>query len=90
MNKKKAIWITGANAGIGKALSLKFTSNSYFVIGTARRKEKFQEFNNLLKHPQNFNYYSNDISDADDISNLMKKLERDHFIECLINNAGIT
>ncbi len=43
--KPKAIWITGASAGIGKSLSIKFANNNYYVFGSARRKEPFNNLN---------------------------------------------
>ena len=39
--KPKAVWITGASAGIGKSLSIKFANNDYHVFGSARRKYPF-------------------------------------------------
>ena len=36
---KNAVWITGASAGIGKALAIKFANNNHQVIASARRVE---------------------------------------------------
>ena len=41
-NMKKTIMITGATAGFGRAIAVKFAKNGYNVIITGRRKERLE------------------------------------------------
>lgn len=55
MMNKKTIWITGASTGIGKALSLKFAEEGWFVAASARRETLLNELhsknNNIIPFP---------------------------------------
>lgn len=90
MEKSKAVWITGASSGIGKALAIKFLKNHYKVIGSARSslvRKTSVEFNNFN---ESFKYISNDVSSLEKVDELYKDIKGDYKIDCLINNAGIT
>lgn len=86
---QKAVWITGASAGIGKALSIKFANNNHFVFGSGRRKNPFisniSEFNK-----SNFKYIENDVSNYKEVISAYNEINKDFEIDCLINNAGIS
>ncbi len=81
--KKKAIWITGASSGIGKALTIKFAENNFNVIGSARRVERIKQSDRITP-------VRNDISNYEDVDKTFSTLQKDFEIECLINNAGTT
>ena len=81
--KKKAIWITGASSGIGKALTKVFANNNFNVIGSARRVERIEQSDKITP-------VKNDVSDYEDVLNTYKILQKDFEINCLINNAGTT
>ncbi len=81
--KKKAIWITGASSGIGKALTLKFADSGFNVIGSARRKE-------LIEKNSKIYAIKNDVSNFNDVAEIYNKLKEEFEIDCLINNAGVT
>jgi short-subunit dehydrogenase len=53
MEDKKIIWITGASSGIGRALSIKFANEGWYVAASARRENLLQELNQINKniHP---------------------------------------
>lgn len=87
--KKRAVWITGASSGIGKAIALEFIKNKVDVIASSRkvdslRKNK-EEYNNEF-----FHYYSLDLTKPEDVKETSKKIFNNFNICCLINNAGIT
>ncbi|MEG8945886.1 SDR family NAD(P)-dependent oxidoreductase [Rosettibacter firmus] len=91
MNLKKAIWITGASSGIGKALTLEFARNGEIVIATSRRvnlienyKQEFGD-NSLNIIPEEVN-----LADLNSIENFYNKYSGKYFFNTLINNAGIS
>jgi short-subunit dehydrogenase len=90
-DKKNAVWITGASSGIGRALTLKFTKNGFFVLGTARRKNHLDELrSSLCESENNFEGYQLDISSYDALIEFYNKISFKYQIDCLINNAGTT
>jgi short-subunit dehydrogenase len=89
--KPKAIWITGASSGIGKALAIEFAKKGKIVLGTARRIKLLNEIKaELGKYAINFHPYKLDIKDCKEIEKFSKKIFTKYEPECLINNAGIT
>ena len=91
INNKNAVWITGASSGIGKALSLEFTRNNIFVIGTARRLELLNGIKKeLADYKNNFEAHQLDITNYSEIDQFHKKVLSNYQIDCLINNAGTT
>lgn len=49
MTKEKVVWITGASAGIGKAMAFEWVSLGYKVVLSARRKELLEEIARKIK-----------------------------------------
>jgi 3-hydroxy acid dehydrogenase / malonic semialdehyde reductase len=90
LNNKNVVWITGASAGIGKALSIKFVNSGHRVIGSGRRSEIIDDLGRKFQNSGNLKYYKNDVSNSEDVSNLVELIQRDYQINCLINNAGVT
>lgn len=88
--KQKAIWITGASAGIGKSLSIKFSNNNFHVFASARRKTPFDNTETNLNGKTKFRYIENDVSNFDQVAATCKYIQENYDLECLINNAGIT
>lgn len=87
----KAVWITGASSGIGKALSQEFIKKGKTVIGSSRNFEALNSLkNSLSSNAEFFIPVKLDVSNKQEViecySNLRDKFE----IETLINNAGIT
>ncbi len=90
-DKKNAVWITGASSGIGRALSVEFAKNGFFVLGTARRKELLDELKNSLgDFRDNFEGHRLDLSDFNSLNEFYNKISSFYQIDCLINNAGTT
>ena len=87
---KKAIWITGASSGIGKAITEKFVGSGYYVIATSRNQQLLQQLAESLKNSNLIHTYKLDIKNPDEIKKFYENLDADIKVECLINNAGIT
>lgn len=78
----KRVFLTGASAGIGRAIAGLLTENDYEVWGTARSAEK-------LPHTRNFHPVELDLNDMDSIhSALADALAESGGLDVLINNAG--
>jgi short-subunit dehydrogenase len=91
IDKKNAVWITGASSGIGKALSIEFAKNGLYVLGTARRKVLLDELKSSLgEFSCNFEGYSIDHSNFNSILEFYNIVSSKYQIDGLINNAGIT
>jgi 3-oxoacyl-[acyl-carrier protein] reductase len=86
--------VTGATAGIGKAIALKLASHGarVAVIGTnaARGDEVVSEINS--KYPENkAEFYAVDVANHEDSKEVVKKIvESFGKVDILVNNAGIT
>jgi len=89
--KTKAIWITGASSGIGKALAIEFVKNGKVVLGSARRIELLNEIKKELgDFGKNFETFKIDVTNYTEIEKFYKDVSSKYEIDCLINNAGAT
>lgn len=89
--KNNIIWITGAATGIGRALSSVFVKNGLNVFGSSRRETQLERFQRELNTEKgNFIYEQADISKLGDVNKVIKTIEKEYNIDCLVNNAGIT
>jgi 3-hydroxy acid dehydrogenase / malonic semialdehyde reductase len=88
----KTIMITGATAGFGKAIAVRFARNSYNIIITGRRKERLDElekellaYGNIKVLALNF-----DVRNREEVALVIGKLPEEwKAIDILINNAGL-
>jgi len=86
LNNNK-ILITGATAGIGKALTETFLQLDNQIIAVGRNKEKLNELEKLDKRIISFQC---DISKQSELDRLTLFIEQEHQdLNILINNAGI-
>lgn len=86
INKNK-ILITGATAGIGKALTETFLKLDNQIITVGRNKEKLKE---LSKLDERIIPFQCDISKQEELDKLIVFIEQEHQdLNTLINNAGI-
>ncbi len=84
---KSKILITGASAGIGKAIAQKFLAHDNTIIAVGRNKQKLDLLAALDKRIIPFRC---DVSKQTDIDNLILFVEQQHpDLNILINNAGI-
>lgn len=80
MNLNKTIIITGASAGIGKALAEYFGKKGHRVYGLSRKQVESQYFTSI----------PTDITEKEQIDNAINQiLEKEKQIDILINNAGM-
>ena len=85
--KNNKILITGATAGIGKALTETFLRLDNQIIAVGRNKEKLTEFEKLDKRIISFQC---DISKQSELDRLTLFIEQKHpDLNILINNAGV-
>ena len=90
LNGKVAI-ITGAGSGIGKAAALLFAKEGAEVVLAGRREEKLREtYDEILKNGGNACYFQADVSDENQVKNLMRfASDTCHKIDILYNCAGV-
>lgn len=84
--------ITGATAGIGKAVAEKFASNKYNLIITGRRKDRLTEIANgfTSKYSIKVLPLSFDVRMKDEVKTQIQALsEKWKAIDVLVNNAGL-
>ena len=75
----KTVLVSGAAAGIGRAVAEKFLSEGYRVIGMSRRAQC--EFSH-----ENFIYISGDVSSEEDREKFVSAADE---IDVLVNVAGV-
>jgi 3-oxoacyl-[acyl-carrier protein] reductase len=93
LNERTAI-VTGANQGLGKAISETFLKAGANVIMCARNEELLNESHDELRQwcqgSQQLSCVRVDVSKVDDVENLMDvAFSRHPRIDILVNNAGI-
>jgi len=82
------VLITGANRGIGLALSKKYLSMDFHVLATCPDLNDSADLQALAKASPSVEVFQLDITDENSINHLSKSL-KDVQIDVLINNAGI-
>lgn len=93
-NSKKAVLVTGASRGIGKAIAIRFAKEGHPVIINCNNSvNKLAELKQYITDKYNVNCISvaGDISDSAFINEMFDIAEKETGeIEILINNAGIS
>ncbi|MGB6691532.1 MAG: SDR family oxidoreductase [Terracidiphilus sp.] len=88
------IVVTGGSRGLGLGVARKLCGSAYRVIAIARQQNSqlaaaMQEAE--ASEPGSFHFIPFDLSNIEDISDLVKQLRKDHGpIYGLVNNAGIS
>ena len=87
--KDKNIIVTGATGGIGNSIVEKLYENGVNILATGTRTEKLEE---LKKKFKNIKVLSFDISKHEKIEEFINNAteELGGYLNCIINNAGIT
>lgn len=89
---KKIALITGATAGIGKAIAEKFAHNGIDVIMSGRRKERLSELSKELSERSGSRVLllEMDVTDRQEVEEAIHYLPDDWKpIDILVNNAGL-
>lgn len=89
--KNKFALVTGASAGIGKALATEFARHGFGLILVARRKDRLTEIANTLNLRYNVpcHVYPADLSKNNAAQKLYDQLQKDGLqVDALVNNAG--
>jgi NAD(P)-dependent dehydrogenase (short-subunit alcohol dehydrogenase family) len=81
---QKAIFITGASAGLGKATAILFQSKGWKVIATMRNPEK----ETALTQLENITLLPLDVTNPEQIKSTVAKAISLHSIDVVFNNAG--
>ncbi|MCP5161003.1 MAG: SDR family oxidoreductase [Hahellaceae bacterium] len=90
-DKGKTALITGASAGIGKALAEAFAQKGFNLILVARRKEKLQEVADLLgtKYKVKTHVIAADLSKSTSPKKIYDEVQAAGLrVDALVNNAG--
>lgn len=83
------VLITGANRGIGLALSRQYLENGDRVYACCRNPESASDLNTLAsQHIDNLSVHQMDVANADSITSCASSLKGEA-IDILINNAGV-
>ncbi|NMC40605.1 MAG: SDR family NAD(P)-dependent oxidoreductase, partial [Bacteroidales bacterium] len=88
----KIIMVTGATAGFGRAIAMKFARNGYNVIITGRRTERLEEVSKELDGIKGIkNLALNfDVRKRYEVEDVIKELPDEwKNIDILVNNAGL-
>ena len=80
----KTIFITGASSGLGKATAKLFQSKGWKVIATMRNPDKETELTNL----ENVTVLKLDVTNLEQIQEIVHKATTEHTIDVVLNNAG--
>ena len=88
---KKIIMVTGATAGFGRAIAIKFARNGYDVIITGRRKERLKELeielNGYNAKVLSLNF---DVRSKTEVESVINGIPSEwKNIDILVNNAGL-
>jgi NAD(P)-dependent dehydrogenase (short-subunit alcohol dehydrogenase family) len=85
----KAVIVTGAGSGIGKATALRFSEKGYFVYLLGRNKEKLEEVALLCQNGAR--RYGVDLTSEVQVLKTVQDIlgQKDTEIKILINNAAI-
>jgi 3-hydroxy acid dehydrogenase / malonic semialdehyde reductase len=88
----KTIMITGATAGFGKAIAIRFAKNGYNIIITGRRKERLAELERELLSYGKIKVLSLsfDVRKLQEVSSVIENIPIEwKAIDILVNNAGL-
>tara|TARA_B100000963_G_C22480484_1_gene604435 strand:- start:233 stop:964 length:732 start_codon:yes stop_codon:yes gene_type:complete len=89
MNNSKKIFLTGASGGIGSAICEKFNNEKFILVLTSSSEKNIEVLKN--KYGNNHFYFKVDLSDPDNLQNVLDNISNNHKdISVIVNNAGVT
>lgn len=84
----KVILITGSSGGIGSSICKKLITSNHKIIFTSSKKDNLDSLKNI--YGNQYHYYNLDLSNMETLPSQIELITKNHNIEILINNAGIT
>ena len=85
-SEQKAILVTGASSGLGRAITLRLASEGYFVFAGARKDKDLVELNEI----ENVESVRLDVTIQEDIDAAVETIRNaDRGLYGLVNNAGV-
>lgn len=89
-SEQKLAWVTGASAGIGRALALKLVREGYSVVVTARRHDELVDLQHEAAGEGRITVLDGDVTDPKDMERVLAAIEYDHgHLSLVILNAGV-
>tara|TARA_B100000795_G_C22800517_1_gene441646 strand:+ start:2470 stop:3264 length:795 start_codon:yes stop_codon:yes gene_type:complete len=89
--QNKAVWITGASSGIGRALALELSSQGALLIISARNKELLESVKIACKNPENVSVLPLDLEKHSVFTKIaIQAIQVYGRIDILVNNGGIS
>lgn len=88
----KIALVTGASAGMGKAITEKYLQAGMMVIGTGRRKKKLEDSVQDLaeESKRRFIPFCGDVGNSNDNNTLLEFVKKEFGqLDVLVNNAGV-
>ena len=88
----KVALVTGSSRGIGRAIALELAKRGFSVVinNDEEPQEKIEVMNEINKIGQRALYIQADVSDLDQVEEMIKKILNDFCrIDILVNNAGV-
>lgn len=91
MKNPKNILITGASSGIGKSLAIAYSSEGVNLFICSRNAKKLDETKKICESLK-ANVYAKelDVKNEKDAENWIEEIEKNHQIDLVIANAGIS
>ncbi len=89
-NPRPRALVTGASSGIGAAFAERLAQDGYDLIIVARRRDKLDTLAEQLqaRHPVSVEVMVADLSQANELRIVEKRVAEDPALEFLVNNAG--
>ena len=88
----KVALVTGSSRGIGRAIALELAKRGFSVVinNDEKPQEKIEVMNEIKKIGQRALYIQADVSDPDQVEEMIKKILNEFGrIDILVNNAGV-
>ncbi|RZA13015.1 MAG: SDR family NAD(P)-dependent oxidoreductase, partial [Proteobacteria bacterium] len=91
MSNLPTVLITGASSGIGATYARRFASRGHALVLVARNRERLDVLAAQLREESgvNVDIIQADLTRAEDLAQVERRLTEDARIGVLINNAGI-
>ncbi|HEV7319352.1 MAG TPA: SDR family NAD(P)-dependent oxidoreductase [Ensifer sp.] len=88
--EQRLAWVTGASAGLGRALAIRLVREGYSVVVTARSHEKLVNLQHEAAGEGRITVLDGDVTDPQDMERVLAAIEYDHgHLSLVVLNAGV-